>query len=201
MKLTYLPLVALLAMTPTLAGAQPDPNQAPKGQNPANHPPGAGRLVRGGAALTPEQQKTMMTAYLRGQLVTANVTNLKQQDAALTFVTDEFQARQKLSESARALSTATRNPATTDAQVAGLLNEYLAAIQDDKTRHQKALDTLKTSITVSQFPRLEAMLTLYGLWNDAPALSGNLMGGGNPMVAGNGRPINRRNPRQNTAPF
>lgn len=203
MKLIRLPLVALLLSLPTLAGAQPDPNQVPKGQNPANRPP------RGfNQPLTPEQQRAALTAYLRPQLLTANVTDQKQQDAVLTFVLDEFDARQKLGESARSLAVGTRNPALTDAQVAGLLNEYVATIQDDKTRHQKALDTLKASINVSQFPRLEAMLTLVGLWNDAPSIGGNLFGGGGAGRAGNGRNPNQgagagqnQRPRGNTAPF
>lgn len=187
----FLPLAAFLLALPTLATAQPDPNQAPKTQNPANRPP------RGfGQARTPEQQRAALGEYLRGQLVVANVTDQKQQDAVLAFVADELEARQKLGESARALAVATRNPALPDAQIAGVLNEYLAAIQDDKARHKKALDALKTGINVPQFPRLEAGLTLFGLWNDAPDLSGNLFGGAF-GGGGNGRPINRRNPRQN----
>lgn len=205
MKLIRLPLVALLLALPTLARAQPDPNQAPKGQNPTNRPPrGFGQAF---TPMTPEQQRAALTGYLRPQLLAANVTDQKQQDAVLAFVLDEFEARQKLGESARTLAVGTRNPAMTDAQVAGLLNEYVAAIQDDKTRHQKALNTLKTAINVSQFPRLEAMLTLVGLWNDAPSIGASLFGGGGGR-AGNARNPNQgagggqnQRPRQNTAPF
>ncbi len=193
MKLRFHPLFAVLlpALLPSQSHAQPDPNNAPKGDNPANRPPGGGRFMGG---FTPEQQKTMMEAYFRGQLVTANVTDVKQQDAVIAFVTGELESQRKLAETARALATATRTPTTTDAQVAGLLNEYVAAIQEDKTRHQKALDTLTTVVTVSQFPRLEAGLTLLGLWNDAPALGGNLLGGrGN----GRGQFKNQNGPQQN----
>lgn len=212
MKLFHLPLAALLLALPTVAVAQPDTNQAPKGQNPANRPP---RGLGAFQALTPEQQRAAITTYVRPQLVAANVTDQKQQDAVIAFVTDELEARQKLGASARSLAVATSDTALTDAQVAGLLNEYVGAIQDDKTRHQKALDTLKAAINVSQFPRLEASLTLLGLLNDAPSLGGNLLGGGAGRggngQGGNGRGGNGRNQngagqnqnglRQNRAPF
>lgn len=191
----FFSMLALMlpAITPLAVQAQPDPNNAPKAENPANRPPRGFGL---GQPMTPEQMRTLLDQYLRPQLTAANVTDQKQQDAVLTFVSDELSARQKLSESARTLATAVRNPALSDAQIAGLLNEYVAAVQDDKARHQKATDALKAAITVSQFPRLEAALTLYGLWNDAPPLGGGLFGGG-AGAGGGGRPINRRNPRQN----
>ena len=209
MKNRFLPVLAVLlpACLAHPSHAQPDPNTAPKGDNPANRQPGGGRLrdkqgqqldLRRYTNLTPEQQRTAMEMYLRRELVTANVTEIKQQDAAITFVTGELEAQQKLGETARALALATRNPATTDAQVAGLLNEYVAAIQEDKTRHQKALDTLKTVVTVSQFPRLEASLTLLGLWNDAPSMGGNLFGGrGNGNGRGQGQGQNQNRPQKN----
>lgn len=201
MKLFRLPLVALLLALPTVARAQPDTNQAPKTRNPANRAPRGFGL---GQPLTPEQQRAAITTYLRPQLVAANVTDQKQQDAVLSFISDELDARQKLGESARSLAVATRNPALSDAQIAGLLNEYVAVIQDDKARHQKALDTLKPAINVSQFPRLEASLTLFGLWNDAPNLGGNLFGGGlgrGGNGGGNRRNQNQNGAGQNPAPF
>jgi len=169
----FLPL-ALCALSLRAAHAQPDANAVPKDQNPPNRP------VRGGGQnLTPEQQRARIADGIRRGLVGANVTDQKQQDAIVSYVTDELEARQKLGESAKTLATATRNNALSDAQVAGLLNDYVAAIQDDRTRHQKALDALKTAINVSQFPRLEATLTLLGLYNDAPFFGTGGFGGNN----------------------
>jgi len=184
--LPFLAFACSFALSP--AHAQPDPNQPPKAQNPVNRPAGG----RGGNR-TPEQQRAAVTDYLRRQLAGANVTDQKQQDAVLLYVTSELEARQKLGESARSLAQATRNAALSDAQVAGILNDYVAAVQDDKTRHQKALDALKPAINVAQFPRLEASLTLLGLWNDAPFFSANPFGG-------NGRGGKPRNPNANPNP-
>jgi len=201
----FLPL-ALCALSLQAAHAQPDTNAVPKDQNPPNRPPRGG-----GQNLTPEQQRARIADALRRGLVGANVTDQKQQDAVVSYVSDELEARQKLGESARTLATGTRNNALSDAQVAGLLNDYVAAIQDDHTRHQKALDTLKTSINVTQFPRLEATLTLFGLYNDAPFFGNNPLGGNNrgnrrngneaakPNAGGNGNGGNRTDTRP--APF
>ncbi len=169
----FLPL-ALCALSLQAAHAQPDPNTVPKDRNPPNRPPRGG-----GQNLTPEQQRVRIADGVRRGLVGANVTDQKQQDAVVSYVMDELGARRKLGESARTLATATRNNALSDAQVAGLLNDYVAAVQDDRTRHQKALATLKTAINVTQFPRLEASLTLFGLYNDAPFFGNNPLGGNN----------------------
>jgi len=174
MKITrFLPL-ALCALSLRIAHAQPDTNAVPKDQNPPNRPVG-GR----GQNFTPEQQRARITEGIKRGLLAANVTDQKQQDAVISYVTDELEARQKLGESARTLATATRNTALSDAQVAGLLNDYVAAIQDDHTRHQKAQGALKAAINVSQFPRLEASLTLLGLYNDAPFFGAGGFGGNN----------------------
>ncbi len=179
----FFSLAALLALS-VVAGAQPDPNNAPKGDNPANHP------VR--APLTPEQLQARLLATYKRQLEAANVTDAKQQEAVIAYVTGELTSRQKLAEASRALQNALRTPAATDAQIAGLLNDLQGAASDDKARRQKAQDTLKATIDVTQFPRLEAGLTLLGLFGDVPVTGGgfnNMLGGGD------NRP---RNPRPNT---
>jgi len=201
----FLPL-ALCALSLRAAHAQPDPNVVPKDRNPPNRP------VRGGGQnLTPEQQRARIADGIRRNLVAANVTDQKQQDAVVFYVTSELEARQKLGELAKTLATGIRNNTLSDAQVAGLLNDYVAAVQDDHTRHQKALDTLKTAINVSQFPRLEAGLTLFGLYNDAPFFGTGGFGGNNrnnrrngnnaakPNAGGNANAGNNGNTRP--APF
>lgn len=166
--------LALLAL-PIVAGAQPDPNNAPKGDNPVNRAVGGGGRNRPQFQdMTPEQRMTLMRETFKRQLTRAKVTGDTQQNAVTDYVIGETQARQKLEAATLALQTGIRGTTATDAQVAGLLNDYNAAMADDKARHQKALDTLKATIDVTQFPRLEAMLTLAGLYGDAPAPTGSL---------------------------
>ena len=201
-------MMALLAL-PVVASAQPDPNNAPKGDNPTNRAVRAGRAGRG-QNLTPEQIKTFVARSIKPQLIAANVTNEDEQTALVIYISDEFVARQKLATATQALQIGLRNPAITDAQIATLLNNYQAAVADEKTRHQKALDTLKEGIDVTQFPRLEATLTLMGLYGDAPAggggggnimaMMGNLGGGArNPNGGARGNMANRRG--QTVVPF
>lgn len=200
----FFSMLALLAL-PLAASAQPDPNNAPKGNNPTNRIAGGGR----GQNLTPEQIKTFIADGIKTQLVTAKVTDEGQQNALVTYITDEIVARQKLATATRALQVGLRNPAIADTQIAGLLNDYQAAVADDKTRHEKALDTLKETIDVTKSPRLEATLTLMGFFGDAPAAGGGgmmgmMMGGMGGGPNGNnggarGNMANRGN--QNNVPF
>lgn len=166
--------LALLAW-PLVGYAQPDPNNAPKGENPVNRPVGGGRNRAQIQDMTPEQRKALMQTTLKRQLTRANVTGEAQQNAVVTYILGEAEARQKLETATLALQTGLRNTNVTDAQVAGLLNDYNAAVADDKDRHLKALDTLKAAVNVTQFPRLEAMLTLAGLYGDGPVPAGGLV--------------------------
>ena len=165
--------LALLAL-PIVASAHPDPNNAPKGDNPTNWAARGGRGRQQLQNMTPEQRKALMRETLKRQLTRVKVTDETQQNAVADYVIGEAEARQKSEEATRALQTGLRGTTATDAQVAGLLNDYNAAMADEKARHQKALDTLKAAVDVTQFPRLEAMLTLAGLYGDAPAPAGSL---------------------------
>ena len=197
MKRAHLFSIATLLALPILATAQPDPNNVPKGDNPANRP------VR--VPPTPEQIQQRMQAAFKRQLEAANVTDEKEQTAVIAYATGEFAARQKLADASRALQNALRTPDATDAQIAGLLNDLQAAAADDKARRQKAQATLKQTIDVTQFPRLEAGLTLLGLYGDVPITGGGM----NNMLGGNNKrprkdpPATAKptTPRQNPVPF
>jgi len=115
MKRAHLFSIATLLALPILATAQPDPNNVPKGDNPANRP------VR--VPPTPEQIQQRMQAAFKRQLEAANVTDEKEQTAVIAYATGEFAARQKLADASRALQNALRTPDATDAQIAGLLND------------------------------------------------------------------------------
>ena len=160
--------VAMALCIPSVAQAQPDPDNAPKAENPDNRAP---RGPRG--RMTPEEREAMMARFIKMQVERAGVTDEKQQDAALEYIQDEADARDDLQEESRTLGTALRNKTLTDAQVAGLLNTYMVAVEDDRTRRLAAQKKLGETLDILQFPRLEAMLTLMGAWGDAPNMGGN----------------------------
>ena len=172
---TLAALAALLAVLITSAQAQPDPNNNPKEENPVNHPfgvPAAGGAVTVGAT----GQRTSMAERLRAQLVRIGVTDTNQQDSILTFVNSEIQARALVQAKGREFANSLRDDALDNTQVATLLNDYDASIDDDTTRHDKALAALKTKIDFPAHPKVEAFLTLLGLVGNGPSVLMNIYG-------------------------
>ena len=168
-------LLPALALTfalaaPQSAHAQPDPNNAPKADNPNNRPARPNNLR---AQQTPEQREEMIKRFMKNQIERAGVTDDAQQDAVVEYIQGEMDARQDLQDSSQTLSTALRNTTLSDAQVAGLLNTYLGQVDDDRSRRTAAQKTLKGTVDMLKFPRLESMLALMGAWDDAPVLGGN----------------------------
>ncbi len=165
---------ALALSAPLVAQAQPDPNNVPKAQNPDN------RAVR--PRLTPEQRdakrEEMRQLYMTTQLERVGVTDKDQQTAVADYIKAENDAADKLQTSGGALGTALRTKAVTDKQVAVLLNDYNVAIEDDRARRKAAQKKLGESIDLLKNPRLEAFLTLMGLYGDGPAQGNNWMGRG-----------------------
>ena len=166
-----LPAVALaLALSaPQIARAQPDPNNAPKADNPDNRPV----RPKDRGQMTPQQREEAIQRFMRNQIERAGVTDAAQQDAVIEYIQDEMDARQDLQDESRELSQALRNTTLSDAQVAGLLNNYMVQVEDDKTRRTAAQKKLKETVDLLQAPRLEAMLVLMGAWGDAPNAGGN----------------------------
>ena len=179
LKLAHLlPAAALaLALSAPHAQAQPDPNNAPKADNPDNRAP---RNNRG--QMTPEQREAAIKRYMKNQIERTGVTDEAQQDAVVEYIQDEMDAREELQEGSRELGAALRNQTLSDPQVAGLLNAYLAKVDDDKARRTAAQKKLKETVDMLKAPRLEAMLVLMGAWGDAPNAGGN-----NWMGRGRGR--------------
>lgn len=168
--------LALALAAPQIARAQPDPNNAPKADNPDNRPVRPNNLR---APQTPEERDAMMKRFMKNQIERAGVTDDAQQDAVVEYIQGELDARQDLQENSQTLATALRNQTLTDAQVAGLLNTYLGQVDDDKARRSAAQKKLKQTVDMLKTPRLESLLVLMGAWDDAPALNGgNWMGRG-----------------------
>lgn len=182
-------LLAALALPGALAQtalAQPDPNNAPKADNPQNRPLGQGqgqnRANRPDRQnMTPEQRdaarKEAMARYMKRQLERMGITDAAQQDAVSTYIEGEQAAREALMESSRALSDALRADAVTDTQVAALLNTYNAAIEDDRIRRTAAQKKLGESVDLLKAPRLEAFLTLMGFYGEGTGFGAANLGG------------------------
>lgn len=163
--------VAVAAVAPHVAQAQPDPNNVPKAQNPDNRPV---RPNNRREQMTPEQREEMMKRFMKNQIERAGVTDEAQQDAVIEYIQNELDTREDLQESSRTLNTALRNKATTDTQIAGLLNTYMGEVEDNKARRETAQKKLSETVDMTKVPRLEAMLVLLGAWGDTPNVGGNM---------------------------
>jgi hypothetical protein len=156
-------LVAL-ALAPTLgisaAQAQPDVNNGAKADNPINRPVGV--------QMTPAQRLRQRTQM---QLQALGVVDTATQGKLLDYIDTENTARSTLLEKAQQLQQGLRGNALSDAQVAALLNDYQAAVEDDKARRAKAEDGLKKDYDLAKNPKVEAMLVLLGVYGDGPSLS------------------------------
>ena len=162
--------LALVPLFPCAAQAQPNVDNGAKADNPTNR---AARPDRANRA--PDQR---VGERLRRQLEQGGVTDAATQDKLLTYVAGEVKARAALLEKAHQLQTGLRGGVLSDTQAAALLNAYQGAIEEDKTRRSKAEDELKKALDFSKMPKVEALLTLLGLYGDGPALMGANGGNG-----------------------
>ena len=169
-----------------VAQAQPGGN-APMGENPPNTNRPNWRNM------TPEQREAMM-AQMREQAIRQGLTQLgftqaETQDALVEFVNAQEAATRPLQEKQRALMTALVNPATTNEQISVLTTEWTALATAEKTRRAQAIKDLDASISYSKNPRLNALLTVFGVLGDESSLSspfGAAMGGGRGGMGGPG---------------
>ena len=186
---------ALLFLSP-VALAQPDPAQAPIGQNPPNQIPGGqggrggnrGQGGRGGFAgnLTAAQRQQLEAQNRRWRemqtrqtLIMAGVLDAPTQTTLVAFLGQEEAARQKLRDKWDALLKAVSDNATTDAQIAGLLNDFRAAVDEERARREAARTALDTKLGLATNPRLDAQLMTSGLLGDEASFveGGNQPGG------------------------
>lgn len=148
------------------AQAQPDLNNAPKGDNPApRERPNRNNLRnnRGNNLQGPEQN-------LRRLMTQAGIGEGATQDAILEYVRTDLQARSSLREQGIKLIQALRAGAVTDEQMAALVADYRAAQQAEKSRREQAEAELDAKINYSKNPRLEAMLLLAGVIGEGGGL-------------------------------
>ena len=184
-----------LLFLPSLALAQPNADNAPIAPNPPNQTPGGRGGNRGGrggfgANLTDAQRQQLETqnrqwrqSQQRQRLVLAGVTDAPTQNAIVTYLEEGETARQKLREKWNTLSTAVRDGATTDTQLAALLNDFRGALDEERARRETARTALELKLGLSKNPRLDAQLTTAGLLGDEAAF----VEGGNPRGGRGGR--------------
>jgi hypothetical protein len=139
-----------------------------------------------------------MADRLKAELTRMKITDPAQQSAVTAFLTSEMQGRMKVQEPGRKLSEALTSDTVDDAQFLGLLNDYQAALDADKTRHDEALADLKKAVDLSKNPRIEAFLLVSGSIGNGPNLL-NMMGRGG-QNRGNRRGQNRRGANRGNAP-
>lgn len=213
MKISSLSTLALMvSLSPLVACAQPDTNNNPKAENPANRAP---RGERPDANASPEARLKWFIKRQFGQLGADDAT----QETLVTFTQNELKARQDLQEKGQPLQVALRAGALSDTQIAALLNAYQVALEDEKTRRDQAIAALDKSIDFKKSPKIEAALTIAGLIGDGPMLNmgggmgrimmggqngrgqnGNANGRGDGNANGNANRNERRNNRETPAP-
>jgi hypothetical protein len=157
-----------------LAWAQPDPNVAPKADNPPEN-------ARGNRGHRLDRQK-QMEDRMRQMLAHVGVNDAPTQDAVIAFVQADTEARRPLREQTMKLFQALNNGGVTDDQIQALVTDLRAAQEADKARREKAQADLDAQIHYKQTPRLEAVLLLAGIIGDGQNATMFLGGGrgGNP---------------------
>jgi hypothetical protein len=153
------------------AFAQPDVNNTPKAENPANwQNRGGNNGGRGGRAMTAEERQRMLLQYrvqmIQRSLTVAGITDTEVQTAVSDFAKEQETAQEKLQEKWQQITEALRNNAVTDAQMATLTNDLRAMIEDEKARRKKAEADLDAKISYSKKPKLDAVLMTLGLTGD-----------------------------------
>lgn len=195
MKPKFKLLLGATTLTLACAGlvqAQPDANGGAPAENPPNRPAGGGNNRggnnnRGGRANMTEEQRKQLEAQnqkmrelqQRQSMTRAGLTDVKDQDVLMAYLTNEETARQTLRDKWQSLQQLLRNNDTPDTQIAGSLNEFRAAVEDEKARKDKARTELDTKLGLAQKPRLDAMLMTSGLIGDESDTFGGRGGFGN----------------------
>ncbi len=198
MKKTLFWTAAVLTALPLLAHAQPDANNAPKAANPQNRPPGGGGNGGGNG-------QKRMEEFFRRQLTEIGVADAASQDTLLSYMKTEMEARTALMDKGGQLAKGLRDGTLTNPQIGALLNEYQAAIEDDKTRRQLSQAELAKKVDYAKNPKLEAWLVVLGAVGDGPPLMGgngnNRPRGGQGQGQGQGQgPRNGQNNRNTNRP-
>lgn len=179
-------LLGLALATVGAAHAQPNANNGAGAQNPPNQNAGGGR--RGGRGEMTAEQRAQMEAQMqqmrelgvRQMLTRAGFTDVALQNAVVAYSNERDKASQSLQDKARQLNEALRGTTATDAQLATLLNDFRAAVEEEKARREVAQSALNAKIGLAAKPRLDAMLMMAGFIGDEAQYLGGGGGGRGP---------------------
>ncbi len=187
------PLTLGLAIAATsVAYAQPAANNGAGAQNPPNQNAGGGRGGR--PEMTAEQRRQMQAQEqqrrdleVRQTLTTAGFTDTALQDAVVAYSNEREKAGDALQAKARQLRDALRGTTATDAQIATLLNDFRALVDEEKARREVAKSALDAKVGLAAKPRLDALLMMSGLTGDEAQYLGGRGGPGGGWGRGNGK--------------
>lgn len=163
-------------MTP--AAAQPDVNNAPQADNPAEAQPRT-RLEQ--MQRRQAQQRQMRNTMLRQGLTMLGFAEPEMHDALEAHFTGRDTLEDTLLQYQLEVAQALGNP--DDAEIATLLTEYNEAIEKYTEMRRASEEALEAQITYSQHPKLELVLRLSGAVGDHSNLNQLmlLMGGAGGM--------------------
>lgn len=174
------PALALALLLATRAPAAPEPNaqpnqapQPPRAEVPPDQAPGAQGDGQGGERqknqrARREAEREKRSQNLRRVMTSMGFSDRALQDEVLRYISSEVRERSLVRRKAQEIYAVLRDPARTDDEVRGLLHEYQAVVEADLARRRKAEDAFNERIHFRANPRLEAMLTLFGIIGDSP---------------------------------
>ena len=172
-------ILMLTATGLTIGQAQPDPNNAAKGDNPPAAAPGPDW-----AKMTPEQRKEAQVQMLKGIVVQglnfAGFTDAKLQGTILDFMVAREKADQPVRDRAIKVAEALLAKDTSDKDMAILLADFRAEVDTARHRRKDQAAALDLAIGFSKNPKLDAFLSMMGLVGD----ESNFVGGESGSLAG-----------------
>lgn len=131
--------------------------------------------------MTPAQRREYVDQIAETQLrtlMTANgLDDLEVQEQVIVYTREQGVARAKVREAGARLRDALADKASTKEAMASLLNEYRAASEAERTRRDQAESKLREDLELSQNPRLDGVLQLYGVIGDASWFTGGMLSG------------------------
>lgn len=148
------------------AQAQPDINNAPKGENPPNRDVRARKPKLGTAEQIAKRRAKRLASRaddIRSQLVAAGFTDEALLNTIVDYYKSEQEARAKISDLYHKVLTAQKSKNTPDAELVPLLADLRTAIAEEKIRQEKSFLEFSTKLKLDQNPRLDAMLMVRGV--------------------------------------
>jgi hypothetical protein len=170
-KIMGLPVVALALISSGLAYAQPAPNAVPMGANPAAGPDWG--------KMTPEQRREAIQKFveqtIRGTMTGLGYADKTMQDDVIAFAAEQEKMLEPVREKHRKVAQTLINNAR-DADVATLMADLRASIEETNQKRLEAVAALDAKIGFSQKPRLEALLSMIGLTGSETSFIGGPLG-------------------------